>query len=97
MLTGKQIGRIAEHVEKVLKDFPPHTYSPSDENAEKSESTGMEDWEAALKKAIDEDSNLPMYNDVAGEDTGGVTGFLIDYFDAGNAKTPSEPDPYEPH
>lgn len=54
-MTPKQIGALAEHVERVVKKYKDDTYFTRNTD-------GMSEWEKELAKLVNNDKRLPDYD-----------------------------------
>ena len=73
-LDPRKLGLLAGHVRKALLEHPEPKVSPKSKFF-----PVMNDWEVALKKAIDDDPELPSYEDL-GNNNNSELEFLIEYY-----------------
>lgn len=82
MLTPKQIGLLAEKVQNAIRDNPvlilPYPVSMVLKEGEAPEEF-MEDWEKQLKEGIDNETELPSYDELQRENSE-LLEELIGYF-----------------
>lgn len=79
-LSAKDIGRLAEHVEAIMRRFP--VYATATDSRGKSVPLRELDWEIELAEQVDRDENLPITYASLEKNYSGLLEFLIGYFEA---------------